>query len=313
MKELLKCVLCPRMCSADRLAGELGRCRAGAQVKVFRWGPHLGEEPPLSGVNGSGAVFFSHCPLGCLYCQNHPWSAGGAGDVVGVEGLASIFVELAEAKCHNWNLVTPEPWLPQIREAAALARARGASLPFVYNTSGYVRTEVAEAHRDLMDVVLTDLRYATPEAAREGSSAPDYPERAQAFLRWAWDRVGSLRLNGEGIATSGVVVRILVLPGRESEAVASLEWMAGAIGTDVHISVMSQYTPVHAARERDGWNRTVTDAEYARVTDAAERLGFENGWIQEFGACAPDDGLLGCEMRPGAGVAGAGRCAEARF
>ena len=100
-------------------------------------------------------------------------------------------------------------------------------------------------------------------------------------------------------------------PGREAEAVANLEWMAGTIGTDVHLSVMSQYTPVHAAAARDGWNRVVTEAEYARVTEAVERLGFENGWVQEFGACAPDDGLLGCDMLPGAGVAGAGRCAQA--
>ncbi len=311
MKELLKCVLCPRMCSADRLAGELGHCRGGAQVKVFRWGPHHGEEPPLSGVNGSGAVFFSHCTLGCLYCQNHPWSAGGAGDEVGVDGLTAILVEMAEAGCHNWNLVTPGPWLPFIREAAARARRRGAALPFVYNTSGYERVDIAEAYRDLMDVVLTDLRYATPAIAREGSAAPDYPAHARNFLRWAWDHVGPLRLDADGLATGGVIVRILVLPGREAEAVANLEWMAGTIGTDVHLSVMSQYTPVHAAAARDGWNRVVTEAEYARVTEAVERLGFENGWVQEFGACAPDDGLLGCDMLPGAGVAGAGRCAQA--
>lgn len=260
-----------------------------------------------------GRFFFSHCTLGCLYCQNHPWSAGGAGEVVGVDGLVSMLVEMAEAGCHNWNLVTPGPWYPFIREAAAKARARGVSLPFVCNTSGYERVEVAETHRDLMDVVLADLRYATPAAAREGSAAPDYPARARAFLRWAWDRVGPLRLDADGIATGGVIVRILVLPGREGEAVANLEWMAETIGTDVHVSLMSQYTPVHVAAGRDGWNRVVTAAEYARVTEAVERLGFENGWIQEFGASAPDDELLGCNMQPGAGVAGAGRCAQTCF
>ena len=111
------CTLCPRRCRADRVSGPLGVCRAGSVVKVFRWGPHFGEEPPISGSRGSGTVFFSHCPLGCIYCQNHPWTAGGLGDEVGVAGLAGILRDLAAKGCHNWNLVTPEPWMPQIREA----------------------------------------------------------------------------------------------------------------------------------------------------------------------------------------------------
>ncbi|MGI5869247.1 MAG: radical SAM protein [Kiritimatiellia bacterium] len=230
-----------------------------------------------------------------------------------MERLAEILVELAEAGCHNWNLVTPGPWLPFIRAAAAQARARGVSLPFVYNTSGYERVEVAEAFHDLIDVALVDLRYATSDVAREGSSAPDYPDQARRFLRWAWDRAGPLHVDDDGVATCGTIVRILVLPGHADEAIANLEWMADAIGTDVHLSVMSQYTPVHAAAMRPGWDRVITEAEYAVVVDAVDHLGFANGWIQEFGACAPDDGLLGCNMQPGAGVAGAGRCAEARL
>ena len=304
MKELLKCDLCPRMCSADRLAGAQGYCRAGAQVKVFRWGPHLGEEPPLSGEHGSGTVFFSHCTLGCLYCQNFPWSACGEGEVVGTDGLERIFRELAAAGCHNWNLVTPGPWLPFIREASLRVKASGIHLPFVYNTSGYERVAVAESYRELFDVVLTDLRYASAAVAREGSAAPDYPEQARAFTKWCCEEIGPLKTDQSGIATSGVIVRILVLPGREQEAISNLEWLENCVGTDVSISVMSQYTPVYKALETAGWDRGVSKDEYNRVTDCVERLGFEKGWVQEFGSSTSDDDLLGRNMPPGGGTVG---------
>lgn len=305
MKELLKCDLCPRMCLADRLAGATGFCRAGAQVKVFRWGPHRGEEPPLSGTNGSGTVFFSHCTLGCIYCQNYPWSACGAGEVVGTAGLERILRELAAAGCHNWNLVTPGPWLPFIQEAASQVQREGIRLPFVYNTSGYERVAVAERYRDLLDIVLTDLRYFSPEVAREGSGAPDYPETARAFTKWCCQEIGPLVTDGDGIAVSGVIVRILVLPGRAQEAVSNLEWLAENVGNEVSISLMSQYTPVHMALQKESWNRVVSREEYEKVTDCMERLGFENGWVQEFGSSTSDDDLLGRNMRPGSGAAGA--------
>ena len=303
MRELLKCDLCPRLCAADRLAGATGVCRAGAQLKVYRWGPHQGEEPPLSGTNGSGTVFFSHCTLSCLYCQNYPWSACGEGEAIGSDALVGIFHQLASSGCHNINLVTPGPWLPFIQEAADRARAEGLCLPFVFNTSGYERVAVAERYRGLMDVVLTDLRYATSETARIGSSAADYPERARAFIAWCAREIGPLELDAQGVAMRGLIVRILVLPGHADEAVASLEWLAEHVGTGVAISVMSQYTPVHRALKLPGWDREITADEYQQVTDCVERLGFENGWVQAFGESTEDDGFLGRNMEPGMGVA----------
>ncbi len=218
-------------------------------------------------------------------------------------GLERIFRELAAAGCHNWNLVTPGPWLPFIQEAAGSVRRDGISLPFVYNTSGYERVEVVERYRDLMDIVLTDLRYASSEVAREGSGASDYPEKARAFTKWCCQTIGPLVTNDEGIALSGVIVRILVLPGREQEAVSNLEWLADNVGNEVSLSLMSQYTPVHTALQREGWNRGVAREEYEKVTDTLERLGFENGWVQEFGSSTAEDDLLGCNMEPGCGVA----------
>ncbi len=303
MRELLKCDLCPRMCAIDRLAGAVGFCRAGAQVKVFRWGPHQGEEPPLSGDNGSGTVFFSHCTLGCLYCQNYPWSACGEGETVGTDGLVDIFRQVARAGAHNINLVTPGPWLPMIQAAADAIRSEGITLPFVYNTSGYERIPVVERYRRLLDVVLTDLRYASPETASAGSAAPDYPADARAFISWCAREVGPLKLDDQGLATRGLIVRILVLPGHADEAVASLEWLADHVGNAVAVSVMSQYTPVHRALAHPGWDRPVTEAEYEQVTDRLEALGFENGWVQAYGGTTEDDGLLGRNMTPGLGVA----------
>ena len=154
MKGPFICRLCPRQCGVNRTAGELGRCRAGGVLRIFRWGAHHGEEPPISGTKGSGTVFFSHCPLGCIYCQNHPWTSGGAGEDISTERLAAILRSLAGIGCHNWNLVTPEPWLPWIREAAELAWADGIRLPFVYNTSAYVRPSTAQEYRTLQDICL---------------------------------------------------------------------------------------------------------------------------------------------------------------
>jgi len=296
------CRLCPRACGADRLAGRLGYCKAGAVPRVFRYGPHFGEEPPVSGTRGSGTVFFSHCTLRCVYCQNHPWSQAGRGDDLSVGELADIFRLLAEKGCHNWNLVSPTPWLPQIREATAPLIRAGIRLPFVYNTSGFESPEVLEAFAELSDIALIDLRYATAEAASEGSDAVGYVEASRRAFLWFWNRLGPLETDADGVAVRGVICRLLALPGRVSEAVANLEWLAQNAG-GAHVSVMSQYAPVYRAAELASWNRRVLAKEYALLTEAAADLGFENGWIQEFEGDAPVD-LLGQDMPAGEGAVG---------
>lgn len=292
------CRLCPRCCGAVRAAGETGFCGAGHEAKLFRWGPHFGEEPPLTGTRGSGTLFFSHCTLACCYCQNYPWSQDHRGDTVSDEALARILAALAERGCHNWNLVTPTPWLPRIRAAARRAKALGAHLPFVYNTSGFERLETAAEYRDLMDVVLTDLRYADPRTAQEASASGDYVARSRAFAEWAWREVGPLELDGGGIARRGMICRLLVLPGHAQEAEANLDWLARRLGTDIHVSLMSQYTPVYRAASRPGWDRPLAREEYERVRDRLDALGFENGWVQEFSEDGAEN-LLGCAMSAG--------------
>ncbi len=301
--ELASCLLCPRRCGANRAAGRTGYCGAGVPPRIFRHGPHFGEEPPLSGTRGSGAVFFSHCTLRCLYCQNYPWSQLHQGEDLDLPRLTALFQVLAEQGCHNWNLVSPTPWLPQIRAALAPLIQTGIHLPIIYNTSGFETPETLTRYADLADIALVDLRYAREETAGEASDGAGYVAAARDCVRWFWEHLGPLLTDDEGIARRGTICRLLVLPGHADEAVANLNWLADQIGTAVHLSVMSQYTPVHRAVGNTVWGRGPTAAEYGLVTEAVEKLGFENGWVQEYDAGSPAD-LLGCAMPAGAGAVG---------
>ena len=274
------CELCPRRCGTRP-----GFCGAGELPRVFRWGPHFGEEPPLVGARGSGCVFFSRCTMKCLYCQNSPWSWRGEGVDKTVPELTEIFRELAvKDKVENWNLVSSTPYLPQIREAVKPLLDEGIRLPFVWNSSGYERVETLEEYGELCDWALFDLRYSRNETAMKASGAPDYVERARAAIRWAWERGKRL------------IVRILVLPGHADEAIESLAWLATELSNEVSVSVMSQFTPAYKALQTPPFDRGVTEEEYASVTEAAADFGFANGWIQGFGAADPKLALLGENM-----------------
>ena len=294
MKE---CRLCPRACGVDRENGKTGFCGAGALPRVFRWGPHFGEEPPLVGERGSGCIFFSRCTMKCLYCQNSPWSWKGGGEDISISRLTEIFRELAvKDGCSNWNLVSPTPYLPFIRTAVAPLLAEGIRLPFVWNSSGYESVETLEAYADLCDTALFDLRYSRDETARAASAAPNYVSAARAAIRWAYGR--TRRNDG----TPPLIVRILVLPGHAEEAIESLAWLATELSAEIPVSIMSQFTPAYRARETPPFNRKVTPEEYESVTEAAADFGFENGWIQDYKAADPALALLGENMPGGHGA-----------
>ena len=274
------CELCPRRCGRRP-----GFCGAGELPRVFRWGPHFGEEPPLTGERGSGCIFFSRCTMKCLYCQNSPWSRRGEGVDKTIPELTEIFRELAvKDQVENWNLVSPTPYLPQIREAVKPLFDEGIRLPFVWNSSGYERVETLEEYEDLCDWALFDLRYSRNETAITASGAPGYVEAAREAIRWAWKR------------RKGLIVRILVLPGHADEAIENLAWLATELSNEIPVSVMSQFTPAYKALQTPPFNRTVTAEEYESVTEAAADFGFENGWIQGFGAADPKLALLGENM-----------------
>ena len=226
----------------------------------------------------------------CLYCQNSPWSWKGAGVDKTVPELTEIFRELAvKDRVENWNLVSPTPYLPFVREAVKPLLDEGIRLPFVWNSSGYERVETLEEYKELCDWALFDLRYSRNGTARAASGAPDYVEHARAAVKWAWNRTIEQSNNR-------TIVRILVLPGHADEAIENLAWLATELSNEIPVSVMSQFTPAYRALETPPFDRTVTAEEYESVTEAAADFGFENGWIQGFGAADPKLALLGENM-----------------
>ena len=291
------CELCPRRCRARRFArGDAGFgtgfCGAGDVPRLFRWGPHFGEEPPVTGERGSGCIFFSRCTMKCIYCQNSPWSWKGGGEDKTVEELADIMRGLACLdKVENWNLVSPTPYLPFIRQAAAILAAEGVRLPFVWNSSGYERVETLREYKDLCDIALFDLRYSNDKTAVELSSSPGYVAASRAAVRWAWEN-------------TDLIVRILVLPGHSDEAIENLAWIATELSSEVRVSIMAQYTPAYMAMKRPPLDRSVTREEYDSVVEAAADFGFENGWTQGFEASDPKLALLGENMSPDHGTVG---------
>ena len=283
--KLEACELCPRRCGKRP-----GFCGAGLSPRVFRWGPHFGEEPPITGERGSGCVFFSRCTMKCVYCQNSPWSWGGEGRDISVEELAGIMRDMAvKDRVENWNLVSPTPYLPFVREAVASLRREGVSLPVVWNSSGYERVETLEEYSDLCDWALFDLRYANDATAQRYSSALGYEAAARAALKWAF-------------AHSRLIVRVLVLPGLADEAIESLAWIASELSSEVPVSVMSQYTPAYRAASLPPLDRTVTKEEYDSVAAAAADFGFVIGWVQGLVAADPKLALLGENMTEGYGA-----------
>lgn len=292
---LISCELCPRKCRAPRFTtdGALGWCGAKNLPRVFRWGPHFGEEPPITGERGSGCVFFSRCTLKCLYCQNSPWSWNGQGVDKTIPELTAIFRDLAlKDKVENWNLVSPTPYLPYIREAVHPLNAAGIRLPFVWNSSGYERVETLDEYAAFCDWALFDLRYSREETARKASQATDYVATARRAISWAWSRAPKTRL----------IVRILVLPGHADEAIESLAWLATELSSDIPVSLMAQYTPAYKALKVPPFNRAITREEYESVTEAAADFGFGNGWIQDYAASDPKLALLGENMPPNHGT-----------
>jgi putative pyruvate formate lyase activating enzyme len=203
--------------------------------------------------------------------------------------------------CHNWNLVSPTPWMPAVAAAVRERRAAGTTLPVVYNTSGYERIETLETFADDVDIYLTDLRYADAGTAAEASGAPDYVQRAREALETMWRLAGPLQVDADGIAWRGTICRILILPGRAGEAADNLRWAADTLGKGLAVSVMAQYVPAYRARGRsDAWARGITAAEYEQVVTVLEACGFETGWMQDLAAAAPPE-LLGFRMQAGAG------------
>ncbi|MCD8104001.1 MAG: 4Fe-4S cluster-binding domain-containing protein [Lachnospiraceae bacterium] len=286
------CTLCPRSCGADRGGGQKGRCHVDGKLRVARAALHFWEEPCISGEKGSGAVFFSGCPLGCVYCQNQAISRGRAGTEITSERLARIFLKLEGQGAHNLNLVTAGHYVPQVLEALSLAKKDGFSLPVVWNSSGYETVRTLRMLDGFVDIYLPDLKYLDPGLAKQYSGAEDYPAVAKAALGEMVRQCPSPVFNEEGLMTSGVIARHLLLPGHVREAKRVASYLYETYGNQIYISLMNQYTPPAAfrvQREKASGSfpallaRKVTKREYDRLLDYAAQIGIENGFFQEGG------------------------------
>lgn len=280
MKPLEQCGLCPRACASNRLAGERGYCGMTAELRVARAALHMWEEPVLSGTRGSGTVFFTGCPLKCVYCQNRNIALGNTGKSVSVERLAAIFLELQEKGAHNINLVTPTHYVPPITEALRRAKKDGLSLPVVYNTGGYEKVETLRLLDGLVDIYLPDCKYFDSGLSEKYSNAPDYFETAMAAIEEMVRQTGKPVFEG-ALMKRGVIVRHMILPGHTKDSKKVIGQLYQTYGDDIYISIMNQYTPLPAMKAYPELNRRITPREYEKVVDYAISLGIENAFIQE--------------------------------
>ena len=266
------CNICPRNCSANRNF-KTGVCGVSEKFRVARAAPHFWEEPCLSGVNGSGTVFFSGCNLGCVYCQNQQISHGAFGKDVTADELKRIFDKLLATGVHNLNLVTPTHFVPML---AKVLSEYHSPVPVVYNSSGYEKAETLSMLEGLVDIYLPDIKYFDSAPALKYSGAEDYFEYASKAVLEMHRQVGAVALEENGIAQKGLIIRHMVLPGNISQAVKVFEWVSENLPLDTYISVMRQYTPFGKAKDMSPINRKLSAREYSIVKSKILAMGFEN-------------------------------------
>ena len=276
-----KCTLCPRMCGADRTAGELGRCGGGARASVASINLHRDEEPPVSATGGSGTVFFSGCGLRCMFCQNFPLSRHAVGREMSIVELTAQFLRLEGLGAHNINFVTGTHFIPHILEALADTRKEGLGIPILWNTGGYERVETLRRLEGVVDIYLADFKFSAPGAAEEIAAAPDYPEVVRRALVEMARQVGPLVLDERGVAEKGLIVRHLVLPGDLSGTEEVIDFAAKELPAGVAFSLMSQYTPYAEAHDHALLKRKITKEEYGAALEYLDKSGLTTGWVQE--------------------------------
>lgn len=284
LEELEQCRICPRECKVNRLDGKVGNCKASDKVEISLVSLHMFEEPCISGKNGSGTIFFSHCNLHCMFCQNYEISQNiKKGKEVTIEELSNIMLKQQNNKAENINLVTPTMYAYQIKEAIKIAREKGLKIPIIYNSNGYEKVETLKDLEGYIDVYLPDLKYYSNEMAIKYSKAPNYFEASSKAILEMIRQVGAPKFDENGMIQKGVMVRHLVLPNHMQNTKNILKWIKENVPEDIYINVMAQYFPTYKAKEDELINRKLTKREYRQIEEYFYSLDFKNGYMQELG------------------------------
>jgi putative pyruvate formate lyase activating enzyme len=272
------CMLCPRHCRVNRWGGERGLCQVDDRLVIAAAFPHFGEEPPLSGQGGSGAIFLSWCNLLCQFCQSWEVNHRGEGVTVSTRDLAGIMLDLQSRGCHNINFITPTHYAPQLMAALPLAIAQGFRLPLVYNCGGYEALEVIQLLDGIVDIYLPDIKFLDARASeRYLDGAADYPEVVCSVLKEMYRQVGDLVVDEAGIARRGLIVRHLVMPGMTRDSEAVLRFIAAELSPQTYMNIMEQYRPCFQAERSPEIARRTTPEEHRAVVEIARRLGLRRG------------------------------------
>ena len=271
IKSLEKCNLCPHNCGVNRLKNEKGFCKTGRYAIISSFFPHHGEELPIRGYNGSGTIFFSNCNLRCVYCQNYDISQLGHGEEFTPEELADAMLYLQAQGCHNINLVTPSNVVSQFMEALLIAVKKGLYIPIVYNTSSYDSELTLNKLQGIIDIYLPDLKYSDNEIAYKYSKVKNYFDIAKKSIKIMHSQVGDLKVNSQGIAEKGVLVRHLVLPNDISGTEKVIKFLK-SVSPKMAVNIMAQYHPCYKAFEYPELSRRITEKEFNRALKLAEGL-----------------------------------------
>jgi putative pyruvate formate lyase activating enzyme len=270
---LESCTVCPRDCKVNRLEGERGFCRAGYLPKVSSASPHFGEERPLVGFHGSGTIFFTHCNLGCSFCQNYSISHLDEGEEISTERLSRMMMAMQSLGCHNINFVSPTHYVPQILAALPQAIALGLNVPLVYNTGGYDAIGTLELLDGVFDIYMPDFKYSAGETAEEYSQARDYPFVAKQAIKEMFRQVGDLVLDERGIALRGLLVRHLVLPSGLAGTADVMQFLAQEISKNTYVNIMAQYYPCGDIPPGSPLYRRISRLEYNQAVEVAKKAG----------------------------------------
>ncbi|ODA44909.1 radical activating enzyme [Thermodesulfovibrio sp. N1] len=283
-KIMEKCQLCPRKCGVNRLKGMKGVCRApGSKLVISAFHPHFGEERPLVGKRGSGTIFFTHCNLRCVFCQNWEISHIGRGTERSINDLADMMLFLQKIGCHNINLVTPTHYSPHILKALDVAVEKGLTLPLVYNTSGWERLEILKVLDGIVDIYLPDIKYwESSMSSKYSSGAETYPDITKEAVLEMHRQVGTAKPAKDGIIYRGLIIRHLVMPNNVAGSEKIMEWIAKVLPKDTYVNIMAQYTPLYKAFDYPEISRRITKEEYVKVVNKAKELGLSNLDIQGY-------------------------------